>query len=252
MRPLLALGTPLNIATYLRRTSLDANWSQRELCAAASLATTITPLVPLSNLCTIPGRIIDPRASESDDTSSSSSFSSSSSSSAIERLPVGTTSSGNSQCPNPAFTNVPLACPALGCVTIPAGLFTTNTLESSYKMSNSIQGSGIASLAVSGSNSPATTSPGFNALDGLDAVFPLSVTIPALIAAATRARDADASSTFAATYASSLDGSTAGESRATRNSKRTPPPPPSLAASTIVDRARFLARRPAKTRASRR
>ena len=163
MRPLLALGTPLNIATYLRRTSLDANWSQRELCAAASLATTITPLVPLSNLCTIPGRIIDPRASESDDTSSSSSFSSSSSSSAIERLPVGTTSSGKSQCPNTAFTNVPLACPALGCVTIPAGLFTTNTLESSYTMSNSIQGSGIASLAVSGSNSPATTSPGSRA-----------------------------------------------------------------------------------------
>ena len=88
------------------------------------------------------------------------------------------------------------------------------------------------------------TSPGLSARDGFDAVFPFSVTIRALIAAATRPRDALASGTFAATYASKRDGSTTARSRATVSANLTPPPRAPSSSRVAAPRVRDGARAP--------
>jgi G3E family GTPase len=83
-----------------------------------------------------------------------------------------------------------------------------------------------------------------SARDGFDAVFPFSVTIRALIAAATRPRDALASGTFAATYASKRDGSTTARSRATVSANLTPPPRAPSSSLVAAPRVRNGARAP--------
>ena len=94
---------------------LARSWNcfDSERCARSVLATTMTPDVPRSSRCTMPGRSAPPTPL---------------------RPPT--------WCSN-AFTSVPVACPAAGCTTMPDGLSITATSSSAYNTE-----SGSASAAV--------------------------------------------------------------------------------------------------------
>ena len=104
-RPRRADGMPATTAVYLRSTSWRASASTSASYAAEVRATTRRPLVSRSSRCTIPGRAGSPTEAISGKRASS------------------------------PCTRVPCACPAPGCTTSPAGLFTTTTSSSAWRTS---------------------------------------------------------------------------------------------------------------------
>ena len=120
--------TPQTSATYSLSTSRSWNWRASSWCARSCLATTITPEVPLSSRCTMPGRCSPP-------------------------MPLRSLTWCSS-----AWTSVPDACPAPGCTTSPAGLLTTTTSESSKRMSSG-RSSATRSAGAASGTSTSTASP---------------------------------------------------------------------------------------------
>ena len=115
-----ACTTPHTSATYSFSTSRSWNCRESSWCAASCLAITITPDVPRSSRWTMPGLISPPMP-----------------------LRSGTWWSR-------ALTSVPDAWPAPGCTTIPAGLFSTATSWSWYRISRGNASAAVRAGAISG------------------------------------------------------------------------------------------------------
>mmetsp|Transcript_13111 Transcript_13111/g.51310 ORF Transcript_13111/g.51310 Transcript_13111/m.51310 type:complete len:205 (+) Transcript_13111:585-1199(+) len=197
MRPASDDGVPRHTARYRRATDLFANCVCRPACAAASLAITSSPEVPLSIRCTTPRRgtfvvVI-----------------------VVIFVVVFVVSSlllCRLQWNRSALTRLPPACPADGCTTMPGGLLTTMRWSSS-KTTSSGMFSGATSAGGDAMISPQITlSPTSSLCEGLVVTAPLTTTTPLLMLSTIRLRLTP--DIWSARKASSLDE----DARATKTS----------------------------------
>mmetsp|Transcript_670 Transcript_670/g.1949 ORF Transcript_670/g.1949 Transcript_670/m.1949 type:complete len:217 (-) Transcript_670:400-1050(-) len=191
--PLRPMGSRSTIPWYVRSTVCALNWSLRCHWVVASLATTMRPVVPMSSLCTMPGRSrggVLPAgggAPAGASNSSSAKIGSSSSDSAPGSgqllrksggaCPGARSRAGRPQWCSTAFTSVPVGWPGAGCTTMPAALLTTIRCSSSNTISRGMS-SGLAVVVGGGGSAHRTMSPARTLVCFCTCGLPLTVTRP--------------------------------------------------------------------------